>query len=71
MKGDKKMRATKTFDEVTEKKTVDTNGLQNMLSCGRKTAVEIGTAANAKISVGRRVLWNVARVQSYLNAISE
>lgn len=65
------MRATRVFDDVTEKKTVDTKGLQSMLSCGRKTAVEIGTADRAKCVIGRRVLWHVARVQSYLNAISE
>ena len=65
------MRATKKAEKVTEKKTVDTDELQNMLSCGRKTAVEIGTAAQARCQIGRRVLWNVARVQTYLNTISE
>ncbi len=42
-----------------------------MLSCGRVSAVEIGTAAGARIQVGRRVLWNVKKVQQYLDAISE
>ena len=50
---------------------VDTNGLQAMLSSGRKTAVEIGTAAQARVQVGCRVLWNVGKIQKYLDAISE
>ncbi len=64
------MNATKTKN-VADKKTVDTVGLQAMLSSGRKTAVEIGIAAGARIQVGRRVLWNVNKVQRYLDEISE
>lgn len=66
------MRKTREIGGLLEnKKTVDTIGLQSMLSCGRVSAVEIGTAAGARIQVGRRVLWNVKKVQQYLDAISE
>lgn len=51
--------------------TTDTPGLQTMLHAGRKTAVEIGTAAEAKITVGRRVFWNIPKIQKYLDFISE
>lgn len=54
-----------------DKKMVDTTELQIMLCSGRRTAVEIGTAAGAKIQVGRRVFWNVKKVQQYIDAISE
>lgn len=50
---------------------VDTSGLQEILGSGRRTAVEIGTAAGARITVGRRVLWNVSKIQKYLDEISE
>ena len=50
--------------------SVDTKGLQNILRCGRSTAVQIGTAAEAKIMIGKRVLWNIAKIQEYLNCIS-
>lgn len=50
--------------------SVDTNGLQTILSCGRSTAVQIGTDAGAKVMVGKRVLWNVSKVQEYLNDVS-
>lgn len=66
------MRKTTTASEVLEnKRTVDTVGLQAMLSCGRKSAVDIGTAAGARIHVGRRVLWNIKKVQQYIDTISE
>jgi hypothetical protein len=45
--------------------------LQKIIGAGRRTAVEIGTAAGAKICVGRRVLWNVSKVKKYLDEISE
>ena len=70
-KGAKSMNATRKLESTAEKRTVDTAGLHAMLSSGRKTAVEIGIAAGARIQVGRRVLWNVNKVQEYLDCISE
>ena len=58
-------------DIMKEKKTVDTDGLKEMLSSGRKTAVEIGMAAEARVQVGRRVLWNVGKIQRYLDKVSK
>ncbi len=65
------MNATSKTESMAERRTVDTAGLQAMLSSGRKTAVEIGTAAGARIQVGRRVLWNVRKVQQYIDSASE
>ncbi len=65
------MKATHKSERSEKKMTVDTAELQNMLCCGRKTAVEIGTAAGGLCKVGRRVLWNVGKIQKYLDAISE
>ena len=53
-----------------DKLTVDSDDLQLLLGCGKKTAVEIGTLAKAKISMGRRVLWNVAKISNYLDSIA-
>lgn len=57
-------------DNTSEKLAVDTKGLQSMLDCGRMAAVEIGTRAGARFKVGRRVLWNVTKVQNYINELS-
>lgn len=50
--------------------TVDTEGLKSLLNCGRNSAVEIGKQAGAEIRIGKRLLWNVAKVERYVNAIS-
>ncbi len=67
------MRKTTKTNEALPfgKSAVDTNELQQMLSCGRVTAVQIGTNASARIQIGKRVLWNVRRVNAYLDSISE
>lgn len=65
------MRATRTKGKVENKMLVDTNGLQEMLSAGRPAAVKIGTEAGARVQSGRRVFWNVRKVQQYIDAISE
>lgn len=57
--------------EITEKLTVDTNELRGLLSCGRATAVKIGTEAGARMQFGHRVLWNTEKIRAYLNSISE
>lgn len=51
--------------------TVDTNNLKEMLGCGRNTAIKIGIAAGAKVKFGRRTVWNVSKVQRYIDSITE
>lgn len=65
------MRKTTTLNVTQNDLTVDTAGLQSLINSGRKTAVDIGMAAGAKITIGRRVLWNVSKIQKYLDEISE
>ena len=61
----------KTNENNASFNDLDTAGLQALMHAGIKTATEIGTAAGAKIYVGRRVLWNVAKIRKYLDEISE
>lgn len=70
MIGGDKMRKT-TKGRTGQVIAVDTPELMNMLNAGRKSATDIGTAAGAKLQIGRRVLWNVKKVQQYLDEISE
>lgn len=65
------MRATRAKGKVENQMLVDTLGLQEMLSSGRPAAVKIGTEAGARVQSGRRVFWNVRKVQQYIDAISE
>lgn len=66
------MRSTKQdhFIECKDRLAITTERLQGVLDCGRPTAVEIGTLAKARIEVGRRVLWNVGKIQKYLDSIA-
>ncbi len=62
---------TKPKKEDSSLLAVDTVALQKMLCCGRYTAVQIGNLANARIQIGRRVLWNIKQIQRYLDDIAE
>ena len=65
------MRMTKKKRNTgNEQLLVDTLGLQEILSSGRPAAVKIGTEAGARVQVGRRVFWNVKKIQEYLDRIS-
>lgn len=57
--------------EADETITVDIEKLSAMLSCGRATARKIGEQAEAKICIGRRVLYSVDRVRKYIGDVSE
>ena len=51
--------------------TVDIEGLSAMLSGGHATARKIGEQAEAKIVIGRWVLYSVERVKIYLLYLAE
>lgn len=59
------------FRESKEQITVDIEKLAAMLSCGRATARKIGEQAEARICIGRRVLYSVDKVKQYLCNLSE
>lgn len=65
------MRKTKKTQESIENQILlDTNELRELLSCGKYTAVKIGEAAQAKVKIGKRVLWNKTLIQSYVDEIA-
>ena len=49
---------------------VDIDGLMALLSCGVVTAKKIADCAEAKIVIGRRVLYNVDKIKQYLDSIA-
>lgn len=50
---------------------VDIEKLSALLSCGHATARKIAEQAHAKITIGRRVLYSVEKVQNYLDSLAE
>ena len=56
------MRKTTEY-KAENRLTVDIEGLMAMLSCGEVTAKKIADYAEARVIVGRRVLYNVDKIQ--------
>ena len=63
-------RETVNTADLTSCVLIDTKELQKVTSCGRDGAIKLGTAAGARVQLGRRVLWNVAKIRAYLDQIS-
>lgn len=59
------------FIETDNKITVDINGLRSMLCVGRNTAAEVGEKAGAVVRLGRRKLYNVKKIEMYMDKITE
>lgn len=57
--------------ETDNKIAVDINGLQAMLSVGKNTAADVGEKAGAVIRLGRRKLYNVKKIQAYMDSMLE
>ena len=64
------MNATKRTGTIN-KLAVDIFELQSMLGCGKKSAEDIGKMAGAIFHIGRRKLYNVEKIQMYMNAASQ
>ncbi|MDE7433267.1 MAG: hypothetical protein K2N34_15325 [Lachnospiraceae bacterium] len=65
------MNRTATRQQPGKPLTVDINGLAGLLSCGHATARKIGEQAEARICIGRRVLYSVEKVQKYINDLAD
>ena len=61
-----------TTERVTDGKiTVDLAELMKMLCVGRKSAERIAKEAGAGFNVGARHLYNVKKVQEYIDTLTE
>lgn len=63
------MRKTKERN-TRDKVAVDLEALAAMLSCGKDTARKIGEEAEARICIGRRVLYSVPKIEAYIDRIT-
>lgn len=57
--------------DLSHRILISTSDLRELLSCGYATATKIGTEAGAKIQMGKRVLWNRAKIQEYIEERSQ
>lgn len=57
---------------LAERITINTTELQNLLGCGRTTAIRIGVDADARVNIApNRVLWNAKKIQRYIDSVTE
>ena len=63
------MRKTKA-DNMSDALMITTAQLMQKMHCGYQTAVAIGTKAQARIYIGRRVWYNVQKIECYLEKIT-
>ena len=65
------MSDKKALYATSDKVAVGVNELMELLSVGKNSAGKIGEEAGAVIRVGRRKLYNVKRIQEYMDSITE
>ena len=56
--------------ELNDRLALDSFGLAQALGCGKPMAIRIGSQARARVQIGKRVLWNLNKVQEYLDSIA-
>lgn len=63
------MRKTKA-ENIDGAIMITTDQLMQKLNCGYQTAVKVGSEAKARIHVGRRVWYNVEKIEKHLLEIA-
>lgn len=53
--------------DLGQQMLVSTADLQRLLGVGRPAAKRIGDAANAKVCIGRKVMWKTTAIKRYLD----
>ena len=57
-------------NKEVEQRLIDSKQLREMLNCGRSTE-KIANDAGARVKIGKRVLWNVKKIDEHLEKISK
>ena len=55
---------------IEDRLTLNKKSLAEYLDCGLATAEKIGELSGAKITIGKRVLYYVPKIQKYIEAAS-
>ncbi len=71
VKEPKPAQASTSTADLSNMILVKTEGLMQLLDCGRPMAVRVGMDAGARVCIGRNVRWHVPRVRQYLDTIAD
>jgi len=62
---------TRVMSTVTgESRLMDTEELRLYTNLGRNSAMKLGEEIGAKVKVGKRVLWDRAKIDKYFNELT-
>lgn len=63
-----RMRAISTVSG--QSRLMDTEELRAYTNLGRNKAMELGDEIGARVKIGKRVLWDRAKIDKYLDSLS-
>lgn len=58
------------MEKKEKARLLDTEELRAYVRLGRNNAMKLGVDSGAKIKIGRRVLWDRAKIDRYLNSLT-
>lgn len=64
------MRLRNNIIDYSVCRAVGANELALLLGVGKNSAERFGNEAGAKVKIGRRTVWNMSKIQSYLDELS-
>lgn len=64
------MRTRATATVCAESRLMDTEELRAYTNLGRNNAMKLGEEIGAKVKIGKRVLWDRKKIDSYLNKLT-
>lgn len=64
------MRMRKTSSTSVENRLMSTEELRAYTSLGRNSAMKLGDEIGARVQIGKRVLWDKAKIDQYFNALT-
>lgn len=64
------MRSRENIASAKEARLMDTEELRAYTSLGRNNAIKFGVKIEAKVKIGRRVLWDRKKVDQYFDSLT-
>lgn len=64
------MRSRTSMTSGGEARLIDTEELRAYTNLGRNNAMKLGEEIGAKVQIGRRVLWDLVKIDQYFNSLT-
>ena len=64
------MKLKERIENMSNARLMDTEELRAYTNLGRNNAMKFGEHVGAKVQIGRRVLWDRAKIDQYFNDLT-